>query len=516
MTTPGLHDFLDRGYFPRELPPPFNTEILADVIDAHAKSLGSQFTTPNKTAHLLTFNLARAGSLRRRLAIPNPIHQVGISQHLVRYWSSILTRTNRSTFSISGPTVQKARAVGPEVPDREVLFERVKIRTTSRYLLQADVSRFYGSIYTHSVPWAVHGKAQAKKDRKSKNIGNVADKWLQSAQDGQTLGIPIGPDTSFVIAELVMSAVDTEFVQRLGTSPTGFRRVDDYEFGFPTMAAAQGALGTLQEALREYELELNPQKTRIIEQPIRLVPSWTSELRDTPIRGKSVKRQISDLINFFDLAFVHARSNPDTHVLGYAVGRAIHEKIRASNWGLFQQLLLQCVVAEPGTIRQVVPEIMKYERHGYELNKEAIETVLNMQILDGAAKGHSSEIAWALWALAHFGLPIDNSAALAISRMQDSIVALLGLDCKARGLLPAGTNLSIWQDHMTEEGLYSEHWLLAYEAMVKGWLPSKNGNDYVSADPNFGFLKANGVSFYDPNRTVLPPVQAGSTETSLV
>ena len=50
---------------------------------------------------------------------------------------------------------------------------------------------------------------------------------------------------------------------------------------------------------------------------------------------------------------------------------------------------------------------------------------------------------------------------------------------------------------MTTEGLYDEYWLLAYEANVKGWLPSVEVADHVAADVNFGFLKANGVQFYD-------------------
>jgi hypothetical protein len=39
--------------------------------------------------------------------------------------------------------------------------------------------------------------------------------------------------------------------------------------------------------------------------------------------------------------------------------------------------------------------------------------------------------------------------------------------------------------------------LLAYEANVKGWLPNPGAVDYVNADANFGYLKANGVYFYE-------------------
>jgi hypothetical protein len=60
---------------------------------------------------------------------------------------------------------------------------------------------------------------------------------------------------------------------------------------------------------------------------------------------------------------------------------------------------------------------------------------------------------------------------------------------------------------MTKDGLYDEQWLLAYEANVKGWLPSVGGGDHVNADPGFSFLKNAGVEFYI--RTVNPFVPGG-------
>jgi hypothetical protein len=48
---------------------------------------------------------------------------------------------------------------------------------------------------------------------------------------------------------------------------------------------------------------------------------------------------------------------------------------------------------------------------------------------------------------------------------------------------------------MTAQDLSSEMWLLAYEANVKGWLPSRA--DFVAADGFFKYLKQNNVSFYN-------------------
>lgn len=61
---------------------------------------------------------------------------------------------------------------------------------------------------------------------------------------------------------------------------------------------------------------------------------------------------------------------------------------------------------------------------------------------------------------------------------------------------------------MTQDSLYDEHWLLAYEANIKGWLPSAGGVDHVAADVNFGFLKANQVYFYDASLAAPPAAPA--------
>jgi len=48
---------------------------------------------------------------------------------------------------------------------------------------------------------------------------------------------------------------------------------------------------------------------------------------------------------------------------------------------------------------------------------------------------------------------------------------------------------------MTPDELYGEAWLLAYEALVRNWLPSATGNNYVSVDAAFGSLESLASDF---------------------
>ena len=46
----------------------------------------------------------------------------------------------------------------------------------------------------------------------------------------------------------------------------------------------------------------------------------------------------------------------------------------------------------------------------------------------------------------------------------------------------------LWKSYMGPDHLYSEHWLLAYDARVHDWLPSLVTEDYISNDPYFKIL----------------------------
>jgi hypothetical protein len=81
--------------------------------------------------------------------------------------------------------------------------------------------------------------------------------------------------------------------------------------------------------------------------------------------------------------------------------------------------------------------------------------------------------------------------------MRDSVVGFLLLHARDQNLVPPQTDFSAWQALMKGEELRSENWLLAYEALLKGWLPSADGKDYLASDPCFSAMRASGVSFYD-------------------
>ena len=99
-------------------------------------------------------------------------------------------------------------------------FEQRSIELSAKYeyMASTDITDCYGSIYTHTVAWALHEKDKAKaKRRDDALIGNQIDAILQDMNHGQTNGIPQGNTASDLIAELILAYGDDLLLERFTT-----------------------------------------------------------------------------------------------------------------------------------------------------------------------------------------------------------------------------------------------------------------------------------------------------------
>jgi hypothetical protein len=490
---PELDDLLARGYFPKELPPPFKTVSFAKAVtaDVSAYLAAADDVPPTKLAH---HNLARPGNLHRRLGIPNPASHLRLCTLIVESWPELLVQLSKSQLSLSTPVDSPAgRTLNTRVPLGDLAQYRAAIRAGQRAVLSADIARFYPALYTHSIPWALHTKVVAKANKGGPLLGNALDKLVRGCQDGQTVGIPIGPDTSLIIAELVMASVDEEIQARL--NPVGLRYLDDFEFAFPSVAAAEGALGPLQETLGHTELALNPTKTLVHALPQLSEEQWIPRLREFRIRKKP-DQQRRDIVQYFDLAFELARAYPSKTVLNYAVAGLRSVELDESNVGLAHDLILQSIVNEAGVARFGWEMLIRWRAAGLTLATERIALAVDTMIRHHGPLMQGSEVAWALWGAIVFAIELSDDATIAALRMDDPVVALLLLDAAHRGFTtyPVAERLATEID---TDSLGAERWLLLYEGTRRGWLPAKVLAHAHPVEQFFERLADDGVSFYD-------------------
>lgn len=324
------------------------------------------------------------------------------------------------------------------------------------------------------------------------SYGNLIDEAVRNTQDKQTLGVPVGPVTSDLISELLGTSIDVE-LSAFHAGLKGLRYVDDYYLYFATRAEAEAALANLHGVANHFAVEINPLKTKISELPEPIQPTWKSELRSHVIRSGSEE---DDLIDFFSRAFENASKYPGNNVLKYAVKHSAGFTIPADNWPLYESLLVGSLVAEPSLAPTLAPILVEYRNNGYPFEVAKLSEALAEIASYHARFRQGFEVAWALWIGKLFDVVLPPAIWSDVSQVDDSVVALLSLDLKANGLADA-LDPELWRQHMEARHLYSENWLIAYEALTKGWLPSKDGTDYVAGDDFFSLLAKHGVKFYD-------------------
>lgn len=503
-----IEKLLRLGYLPSQLPPAFKSGDLAlhhaNLYAAWA-AMSSQSrvpASPRSKAEL--FSVARAGHQRRATGLPNPIAQTFLSKAVVDNWASIVSNFRRSKISASHPRFRRDSNRAASLPPMQTLYERRLLQGAGyRYVLRTDISRFFPTIYTHSIPWALHGKAASKRNTRPtpKFFGNLLDLATRQSQDGQTFGLSIGPDTSHIIAECIATSIDVDLERKLKGKLAGFRYVDDYYLFFDTQDDAEKALAALVRCLRDFELQINFEKTRICRIDELEEDSWTHALRSIAISSSS-QRQRSDINHYFELARDLAKRHATDGVMVYALRRVGSVILRLENWDAFEAQLCLVAAAHPVTLQSIARLLSTYSRLGFPINKQRVSRLINSLIAEHAPLEHHSEVAWCLWICKELSLEITGANVDSVAAMESSICALILLDLDSAEALPKKLAHSRWKPLETSNALWEEQWMLSYEAGVRGW--GGMSDTHIKADPFFDELRKLQVRFYDTGALITP------------
>jgi hypothetical protein len=368
----------------------------------------------------------------------------------------------------------------------------------------SDISRFDGTIYTHTLPWALHGKDWCKKNLHTpilnKSLGNILDKRSTKGQENQTIGLPIGPDTSRILAEIIAVGIEKEFLKLSGSSPDKvFRYVDDWFIGYDGAGEAEDAIAFLSKACSIYELELNHEKTRIIEPNEPIDELWPAELRRYEI-SSSVNNQRRDIEHYFSKSMHYSRIHKNENVMDFALKKSRSFNISKPNFPIFESYILKTVRSSPITLPTAAQILINLKNQGQDISNQKVRKLINDTIITSALVGNHGELSWALFLAKGLRIKIEKSVIQHVLEVDSSICALITLDLKNMGLVPSSVSTSYWKKFMTQEALHSEMWLLAYEADFKNWLPSPK--NHVDNHNYFKHLKSRGVYFYDTNKNV--------------
>lgn len=500
---------LARGYFPQELPPAFTTTSFA------AASVGLPAPRSEWTA-AARYNLSRPGNLRRALSIPNPGSQYLVADRVASAWSALEAVYARSELSISKPTSDSDRALRTQVSFGDRADARSKRMYRARFSLVSDVSQFYDSIYTHSVPWALDGKSAEKTRLRTRGQETAAckvDQAIRHGQEGQTKGIPIGPDTSLAIAEAILCDIDNQLASEhpsiIGSS---LRFMDDIEVFASSRNEAENVLLTWEALLASYELLINPEKTHIIDGPATIEQRWRTSLSQFVIREDTDGKTARDVREFLGLAFELKRDHPREPIVGYAIRRLRGVSFGSKSWSTFATMLLTACIVEPSSMRYVRDALQRGRKGGHGPDAEKLSSTLSDIVNHHAPLEHGSEVGWALWILGENGGKLDSGGAARAAAMEDNTSLILLRHLVTTGAIDGQPpDLTEFEARASApEALYARDWLIAYESAAQGWVaPSFD-------DPFFDAMLDAEVKFFDPTTIAGPSDSvAGPPEPSI-
>ena len=495
-------DLLTRGHLPENLPPTFRTEDLGNFLAPR----GDLFSR-GKPLRAATYNASKRGLTRRVFSFVHP----ATSHDLADFVSSRAEQLDQfmagSTFSMSAPrhTPDGDRAV--EIAAHSELEEQRLVRLARyRFVARTDISRFYHSIYTHSIPWALHRKAVAKADQSPGSdavYGNRLDQILRHGQDKQTIGIPVGPDASRYVAECIGTAIDAEFVERGGAAgSTVIRHVDDIWIGADTHAEAEAALWRYRESIRAFELDINEAKTRIHSNDFQFSDSWPSDVASRiEFALDSPSRRVSErLRSGLEHAFAMTASSSDDGVLKFTLRYLDRSVVPSDHWNIIEPFLMRSVVHYSHTVDYVARLIVWRHLARDDLDVGRWAPVLRALIGRHGRLGNDSEVCWATYAALRLEVDLPLDIASAALRNCGSLTAVALLSAAAAGRIDQQIYQEAWPIVSDEAG-HGAFWPLLLEWKVREW--PRHGELQI-ANGLLAELSAAGISIFDADR--LPPV----------
>lgn len=546
-----LSRILEKGYLPKELPPPFTsktfgkksryitkkwkdyeTELKEQLPSENSKNQAKKRFEPilkkHKLSKLFEYNIAKGKFSRRKIEIPHPQSYLNLCEKIVENWNLIKETHDLSTFSESKLYSETKIKRSVRTKSRSWSKFRNKLTEVSfnyKVQLKIDITNFYPTIYTHTIPWSLLGKEDSKKyfqlksennhnfialtqtDNKAKKyqIGDNIDSLVRNCNDKQSIGLPIGPDSSFILSEMLASRIDNEIAENL----TGFdykciRYYDDYYFYLNSVSDAETVLKRTQKILYNYKLEANENKVEIKELPYFQSDLWNIEIHNYKFKETDIT-DIQELEYYFSLIFKLVEENRDksSWIISYALTRFEFGKvkIRKENINIFISLILKTLYLETSTIDQIFKIIYTYRTflERKELNK--IKILLDKLIDEHILLNHSFEIAWGLWFFKTFDINCEVSLLQKILDSEDQISILISLDIiNNKPINKNKFDFSKLNSMLNSNNLYSEFWLINYEIEIKDWI-TNNLNSTIT-HKFFEILKKYEVSFYNINNQV--------------
>lgn len=259
-------------------------------------------------------------------------------------------------------------------------------------VLNTDITDCYGSIYTHTIPWALHGEKVIKDDflnppkPKKKYFGNYIDTAIQSMQYSQTNGIPQGNALMDFIAEIILGYADRKLTckiksynarekQNLISEYSILRYRDDYRIFAKNQETLIKIAKLLTETLYELNFKLNSQKTFISDNIVSDV------IKPDKLYWNESKQSEKSLQKHLFLLHALGEKHPNSGSLMTALTKFLEDRVypikifKEENSKVLVSVLVDIAYKNPRTYPVITAILSKIL--SLEINTSTVKEILN-------------------------------------------------------------------------------------------------------------------------------------------
>lgn len=371
-----------------------------------------------------------------------------------------------------------------------------------RYKLHLDISKFYHTIYSHSLSWALIGKDKEKelyRDRakrkqfiKENYDYESIEKQVMKMQDDESFGLPIGPDTSFILADILLSKIDAEMQNNFSY----YRYIDDFNYYAETDEDAAYFEGCLRKNLYTYKLQINDTKKEIEKLPTNIENSWVCDLNNYDLPICKGRKDIGKLIYFFDKCTNEARTN-GARVIKYGLTKLSNfysskESINEEGRCILFDFVFFSISLYPYLI-SILENFMAF------MDDISKVTLFLNSLLKRALKNTMYDIiVWILYLSIKYNIKLDTKCLIYKRNIlcQDCLsVTLLYYYMKTTKKKKYVNNIfKNFFDEKIKNKFEKEYWLLEYELYFNDVITiDDDNNDYYKSE--IKKMKTKGISF---------------------
>jgi hypothetical protein len=485
---------LEQNYFPaqrrrrEELPPVFTSGSFTPTVASNLASI--KLAKGIKGFDVVDYRTTKFNNVSRSLSIPHPVGYSQLALKLTSSWQEVSNLLGSPVSRIQPKNYPDGRIIVMDYDNFATRNKRSRdLAFGKRYVVHTDISNCFPSIYTHAISWAAVGLTQAK-SKISGEWHHEIDKLARQITRDETQGVPVGPATSNVIAEMILGRIDNTLVDEFGdrVDPTTIplsRFIDDYTFYCESDSEGHKFLRRLEEELAKFKLRLNPRKTSIEETRFPSSESWKTALAlNAPHQGSEVS--VYQATNYLELAVRLAKENPESSVLKYAA----NSLLRCDLSSTAQVATLDCLLMLAFHYPVLLPSLSQLIDDTWFDGASAF-SARYVKILGRCAELRQSDgMAWALYYLRRNGISIPATVAKQVVKTEDCVSLLM--------LYLEGVHKQLvidWVNQLPKTDSYKldRNWLLLYQMYIEGDVKE----DMCSTPEAFERLKLASVTFVD-------------------